>query len=150
MSFLPQQGTRWMICWFPWHFPGHFLWNDQRVNPIVVEWLMFFSQVSSMENLWFSAKNIPCRSPTKSGAPQVRGIPTLTLAPCAGSGARLVESHRNADGTDGKKVGKYERIWMNMDICLKTCSTLLFQCEMMWDDVNFQATTVSTCAVWPW
>jgi hypothetical protein len=25
-----------------------------------------------------------------------------------------VESHRNADGTDGKKVGKYERIWMNM------------------------------------
>ena len=75
---------------------------------------VFFSQVSSMENLWFSAKNIPCRSPTKSGAPQVRGIPTSTLAPCAGSGARLVESHRNADGTDGKKVGKYERIWMNM------------------------------------
>jgi len=67
-----------------------------------------------MENLWFYAKNIPCRSPTKSGAPQVRGIPTSTLAPCAGSGARLVESHRNADGTDGKKVGKYERIWMNM------------------------------------
>ena len=67
-----------------------------------------------MENLWFSAKNIPCRSPTKSGAPQVRGILTSTLAPCAGSGARLVESHRNADGTDGKKVGKYERIWMNM------------------------------------